>query len=84
MCIRDSVSGDEIATLSTPATGEEILSRLTYYAAHDKELAQPWDLPRERDGTRRDAPVLPRAKSKAVGTALRGKVPKALAAGSKR
>ncbi len=79
------VSGDEIATLSTPATGEEILSRLTYYAAQDKELEQPWDLPRERDGTRRaQSPVLARSRSRAVGTAVRGKPPRALAAGSKR
>ena len=27
------VSGDQIAVLATPASGEEILSRLAYYAA---------------------------------------------------
>jgi xanthine dehydrogenase large subunit len=68
------VSGDEIATLSTPASGEEILSRLTYYASSNKEQEQL---------SKKDSPVLARTMSKAMGTAVRGKSPKVMAAGKR-
>jgi xanthine dehydrogenase large subunit len=72
------VSGDEIATLATPASGEEILSRLTYYAG-EKDGAHPWDRHADdKDESR--SPLLARARSRAVGTAVRGKPPRVTAA----
>jgi xanthine dehydrogenase large subunit len=94
------VSGDQIATLATPASGEEILSRLTYYASTDKESSKepgrepgkgpgllelhPWDQAGDNNGSPALSPVLARARSGAVGTVVRGKQPKVLAAGNKR
>ncbi|MBS1989322.1 MAG: xanthine dehydrogenase molybdopterin binding subunit [Cyanobacteria bacterium SZAS LIN-3] len=75
------VSGDEIATLATPATGEEILSRLAYYG-RDRSNGKS-----NGDGAQAAAiksPVLPRALSRSTGRSLRGQAPRAAAAGAKR
>jgi hypothetical protein len=83
------VSGDEIATLATPASGEEILSRLSYYAAADRDGAGDGngngngDHPWEGSGTAVPSPVLARSRSRAVGTAVRGKPPRVVAAGKR-
>jgi len=74
------VSGDEIATLTTPASGEEILSRLSYYA-RDKSAELNLD---NGAGQKKPSPVLPKALSRSLGQTVRGKSPRAVAAASKR
>jgi len=87
------VSGNEIATLATPATNEEILSRLTYYADRSLSQADPSDgngdgkngnkNVKYKDGVQSSA-LLKRASSRAAAVALRGKPVKVFAGGSKR
>ncbi|MBU6450471.1 MAG: xanthine dehydrogenase molybdopterin binding subunit [Cyanobacteria bacterium REEB67] len=72
------VSGEHIATLATPASGEEILERLTYYAAQNKDGYQSWH------GDAEKSPLLARASSRAVGSIRRGKQPKVVAGVAKR
>ena len=67
------VSGDLIATLNTPACGEEILSRLTYYAGLTGKDAQ--DLAAQKaalDWESDQTALLPKTRSRAAGKALRG------------